>query len=639
MRLLMGRVRYRMLTVGGPKYRAFCLALLLLAGWGYARGSDEAAGPAVWQVADFGAVPDDGQDDTVAFHRAAEALMKSPGAILELDAGTYRLGVENSPQPGAVTFRDLDRVTIRGRGANATRLLITSPRHGGLHFISCRDTRVERLCIDYDPLPFTQGRALVVNRDDGWFDFAVDPGFPALSEPWFADAPKPYGQWGMIFERDAPLLKRGAPDHLMLKTWRQIARSVWRVWVEPEYKTALNALKPGDRFVHLARHGRGAAVLFQHCRGGGAYNVTICASPSLAVCMVGGGPVTCEGVIVTVPADSGRLISTDADGVHCQQMEIGPRILNCVFRYMADDAVNIYYYPGRVVDRLSDSVLVADARNEIRANDRLIFFDEQAGAVTGEAVVSAVEQVPGGDGAPRLRVVLDRPVPAVRPRGLPEKGDAVYNMSRCGSGFEIRGNLMAAHRRYGLMLKAPDGLVENNLLDQLGGCGIVIGNDPFWPEGVLPSRIRIAGNILRDCGRSAHYGVSPWGAAIQIGTWSLAGPARDRACGVFTLNNNRVLNPMGSAVSLTSVEDVSIDTLGIIQSPQAVPPREAPLIRIENADLIDIRNVTASAPRPEVTALVETFDSCGPDIAVTDMRAALPPGVPLWRDSRSGRRP
>jgi len=602
-------------------------------------GGDETGAPQVWSITEFGAKPDDAEDDRAAFARAASILARNPVGTLELEAGTYRLGAPDSPDPCVISFQGLDRITIRGRGANATRLLITSPRHGGVRFFQCRDSRLEGVTVDYDPVPFTQGRILAVNRQEGWYDFAVEPGFPGLSEPWFADAPKPYGQWGMLFARDAPLLKRAAPDHLLLDRWQQVARSVWRVWVAKGAEPVLKSMAMGDRFVHLARHGRGGAVFFHQCRDCGVYNVTIWASPSLAVCVVGGGPVTCDGLIVTVPPGSSRLISADADGVHCQQMEKGPRILNSVFRYMADDAVNIYYYPGRVVDRLSESVLIVDSHNEIRAGDQLVFFEEQEGGIDGEARAAGVEQVPGENGVPRFRLILDRPVPEVQTRLQNSKGDAVYNMSRCGAGFEIRGNFMGAHRRYGLMLKAPGGVVENNLLDQLGGCGIVVGNDPSWPEGVIPSEIRITGNLLRDCGRTAPYGISPWGAAIQIGTWSLKGPARDRGVRDITLEQNRVLNPMGAAVTLTSVEDVVLTGLAVVQDPKAAPPRDAPLIRIENADAVTVSHVTAIAGRPEVTALVETTADCGGACTVTDLHAVLPPGVPLWRDGRAGRNP
>ncbi|HOK89534.1 MAG TPA: hypothetical protein PK379_05870 [Candidatus Hydrogenedentes bacterium] len=604
-----------------------------------AGGDDGKAASRAWPVDQFGAVPDDDQDDRQAFQRAAVTLAQYPGSALELGPGTYRLGAPGDQDPCALTFRNLEGVTIRGRGANLTRLLITSPRHGGVRFFQCRDTRLEGVTIDYDPLPFTQGRVLAVCRASGWYDFAVEPGFPLLSEPWFADAPKPYGQWGMLFERDAPLLKRGVPDHLLLDRWQQVARSVWRVWVAKGAEPVLASMAVGDRFAHLARHGRGGALFFHQCRGGGAFNVTIHASPSLAVCVVGGGPVTMDGLIVTTPPGSRRLVSTDADGVHCQQMETGPRVLNSVFRYMADDAVNIYYYPGRVIDRLSDSVLIVDGANEMRAGDRLVFFDEQEGRVTGEAEAAALEQVPGEGGIPRVRLMLDRTVPNVQARHQGGKGDAVYNMSRCGAGFEIRGNLMSAHRRYGMMLKAPGGVVEDNVLDQLGGCGIVVGNDPFWPEGVIPSAIQITGNLLRDCGRSAPYGASPWGANIQVGTWSMRGPARDRATREITLRNNRALNPMGAAVTLTSVEQVTLEGLAIAQDPKVVPPREAPLIRIENADDVVVSGVRATAPRPEVTALVETTGDCGGVFSVSDLHATLPPGAPLWRDERAARRP
>ena len=45
----------------------------------------------VVSVTDFGAVPDDGRDDTRALRRAAEYCRTHPGTTLVMPAGVYRL--------------------------------------------------------------------------------------------------------------------------------------------------------------------------------------------------------------------------------------------------------------------------------------------------------------------------------------------------------------------------------------------------------------------------------------------------------------------------------------------------------------------------------------------------------------------
>ena len=80
-------------------------------------------------------------------------------------------------------------------------------------------------------------------------------------------------------------------------------------------------------------------------------------------------------------------------------------------------------------------------------------------------------------------------------------GLCIYNLTRCGADYVIRNNRFCNHRRHGMMLKAPHGLVEGNILDGLGGLGIVVGNDPEWPEGAIPFDLTIRNNSIKDVGR------------------------------------------------------------------------------------------------------------------------------------------
>ena len=53
-----------------------------------------------------------------------------------------------------------------------------------------------------------------------------------------------------------------------------------------------------------------------------------------------------RGLEVRFAPGTNRLLTTDADGVHCQQNRSGPVIEDCYFEGMADDAINIYAPPN-----------------------------------------------------------------------------------------------------------------------------------------------------------------------------------------------------------------------------------------------------------------------------------------------------
>ena len=72
--------------------------------------------------------------------------------------------------------------------------------------------------------------------------------------------------------------------------------------------------------------------------------------------------------------------------------------------------------------------------------------------------------------------------------------DTLYNLDGCGAGFQIRRNHMNGNRRYGCLLRAGGGVVEDNVFEDTTGAGVVLTNEPDWPEGPVPWGIRIRRN-------------------------------------------------------------------------------------------------------------------------------------------------
>ncbi|MGE4490797.1 MAG: hypothetical protein AB7E95_14745, partial [Kiritimatiellales bacterium] len=55
-------------------------------------------------------------------------------------------------------------------------------------------------------------------------------------------------------------------------------------------------------------------------------------------------------------------------------------------------------------------------------------------------------------------------------------------------------------RRYGLLLKASYGLVENNVFEGLSLKGMVLENNIGWPEGFWAQNLVIQSNRISECG-------------------------------------------------------------------------------------------------------------------------------------------
>ncbi len=608
--------------------------LLLAAGIGVhaVSESSESSPPrrAVVKARDYGVLPEPERDAGPALRSLLSTVIAAGApAEIQLEAGRYRIG--DGPSYGsALAIDKAANVTLRGVGA-ATELILTNPRQGGIFIANSQDVWIEDLVIDHDPLPYTQGHVMLINPEAGWFDFIVQPGYPTLDETWFAEAPKPYGQWGMIFDADAPCLKEGATDFIFMDRWERLGRRVWRMHPVQDQRDRLGDMHLGDRFVHLARHGKGAAVFFWRSKDCGARRVAVYASQSLAFGSVSADRVVLEEVAVCARPDTDRLLSANADGVHCQQNIRGPLIRKSRFERMADDGVNIYYPPNRVRAIISDAVFRASRGGVIEAGDTVQVFDPKQGRVLVEGIAKEVRLTPDDE----YRIALDRSLGAVDGDGT---GLTVYNLSRCGSDYEIADNVFRNHRRHAMMLKASHGRIEGNVIEGVGGLGMVIGNDPEWPEGVIPYDLLIKRNSIKDVGRSRWYGEAANGAAIQIMTKALDGRlAAEWRASEMTLDNNIIVNPPGAALYIGAAHDVLVKNLRAYYREGGRIPRDAAAVIIENAAGIILQQPRIESETEHPVACVLIGDSVAPGNAgaiVENLRFSGPAGVKTVVDLR-----
>jgi len=558
----------------------------------------------VFRVGDFGATPDDGSDAGPGIRAAIEAAKAAgPGASVVLEAGVYTVASAAGRGGVCLPLDGCEGVTVRGQGS-ATEIVVTNPRYQVFHLNACRDTVVRDFVVDYDPPPFTQGTIVSVDLEGETFEYELQEGFPSLAEPWFAECPEPYGKWGMLFDREERRLKTGAPDHLFMTRWEPVSGRVWRMHPAEGQKGKIRAMEPGDPFVYMARSG-GAVVFFNGCADCMVEGVTIHASPGLAMALVGNEQVTVRGVKILFREGTDRLLTTDADGVHCQQNRKGPIIESCLFEGMADDSINIYCPPNVVLEAPSPTELVVRKHTRMRDGDRFQVYDARAGRMVGEATA-----VKAADEGGTYRLTLDQPVEGVTPGKDHTDADCVYNLSACGAGFVIRNNTFRLHRRHGIYLRAGAGLVEHNTIERVAGFGISISNEPNWPEGPVPWGITVRNNFVRGVGYAAGYAGSPLGAGIQAQSAKLGhAPAAERAARDFTFESNTIVDPPGSGFYLGALTGAVLrDNTVVYPDAPRVHDGAAPVI-VRNADGVVVEGLRIVSAAP-VDPMVRVLDDC-----------------------------
>ena len=83
-------------------------------------------------------------------------------------------------------------------------------------------------------------------------------------------------------------------------------------------------------------------------------------------------------------------------------------------------------------------------------------------------------------------------------------GSVIISNRRMGNGFRIRNCTMGHNRARGLLIKASDGVIENNLIEGVEGWAVQISPEYEWMEGGYSRNIPIRGNTFRANGGSVH---------------------------------------------------------------------------------------------------------------------------------------
>lgn len=552
-----------------------------------------------FHVRDYGAVPD-GQTDAGPALRAAlhAALAAGPGTEVRLDRGVYRVSPA-APRQICLPVHQATNLVIRGEPGQ-TLLVVTDPAAGAFGFGTCEKVIIRDLAIDYDPLPFCQGTIRAVDRQAGTFDLEVAAGYPTPDASNFIQAIEPYGKWGMIMDPALRRIRTGTPDHYMTPRWEHRGDRTWRFSVADEHhRRNLEHMRVGDAYVHLAR-GHGSAIFAQACQDIAIENVTVHAAPGLAVGLVGNqGEILVRRLQVRFAPGTSRLLTANADGVHCQQNRSGPVIEDCYFEGMADDAVNIYAPPNVLREIRSGSEWLVSAGTLLRTGDRLQVLDPVAGRVRGEVRVLNVNPEPRG-----VLIRIETALAGARAGADHRTADTLYNLDACGAGFQIRRNHMNGHRRYGCLLRAGRGQVEDNLFEDTTGAGVVLTNEPDWPEGPVPWDITIRRNRFLRGGTCLGYADSRHGAALTVRATRLGhGLAEAEAIRNVVIENNSFEDRAGIALFVGGASDVRVLNNHIFAGTGAQRRQAGPGILVEQSSgvaladnrIVDVRAGTTAA--------------------------------------------
>lgn len=457
-------------------------------------------------LSDFGGFPDDGKDDTFAIMKALDFCKKvgitGSATKLIFKKGKYDLfSKDTNAKSHLVYLNNANNILIEGNGAEIT---VHNPLKGFLTIFKSTNIIVKDLFIDYDPLPFTQGKVVAVDIKNKTFDLKIDAGFPSLKENMFQEATR---VWGMLMDPTIPgKLKDGAPNLFNSKEFEDIGSNVFRVKLGQI--GLLRHIEVGDLYVHIART-NGRTIFTTAASKNITYlNITSYSSPAgtyAANNMEEWNVIGCQ-----VKLKPGRIHSANADCFHVNGGKFGPWIENSLFEGYSDDAINMKATRAVILEQKSSTELIV--KQTVKKGDVIRIFNPREGILIGQYEVIENKFL----GNAKMQIILDKPIDQKLDVGDTKKNDIIYVDTQSNESFVIRNNTFRNARRYGILLQNSYGIIERNMFENLSQSAISAYNGADWGEGFVAHNIVINQNVFNNCGYDITYLKEYNAAAIRM---------------------------------------------------------------------------------------------------------------------------
>lgn len=388
------------------------------------------------------------------------------------------------------TLRDLADMEIMAEGAT---FWFEPPLVHGLLFENCRNVIVRGLVIDFTVPCWFQAKVTAVDRESKTIRATIMEGY----EPRDATGqPETEGQRAIVFyDKDGRFINhRHSPG-----SWR-LSEDGREVICHDIGVSGIPArLQPGDHVVGTLR--TGAALRSRGCAGMRFEDVAVWSSPGQAVNETGGaGAHVYRRVRATRRPATNRLHAFGADIFHLSAADRGPSLERCDLAYGADDVVNIHGRFGRVVKRVDDRHWHLEGVYE--TGDTIAFWDQRSITLLGTATIVEATPTPAGPTVEindhhaargEYLVEIDTPL------SLPILSLVVMAGKRSAAGFVVRDCWLHDTFQRVLINGAPDGLFENNTLQNLGhGLAVQFETWGPWMEGPFARDLCIRNNRFLD---------------------------------------------------------------------------------------------------------------------------------------------
>lgn len=437
--------------------------------------------------------------------RINEAI-KSGASQVVIPSGRYYIAPTNQTHLLIKNAHDLEII------AYGVEMICTETTLA-LAFYDCSNVALRGLTIDYDPLPFTQGRIVSMSADKQTHEIELLRGYrdDGIIRGWKYE----------IFDPQDLVLRYGSYYD---PTVERIGDRKLRVTKAPHFaKMRDKPEQVGDIVVidsdytphGVQAHGvviyRGTNLELEditmyssNCFG---FFEAECSGTTYARCRVDRRSADDDLVAREFP----RVRSLNADAFHSKYAKIGPTYIECFARFQGDDCIAINGDYHLVMESQSRTLRVMgkDQMN-IQVGDRLEMISSEGVRLPYARVTRVVPANAISDlemqfltaqtmcpyiksGKKRMyEVAVDAPVEL-------ERGSMIASANRMGNGYLVQSCYLGLNRSRGLAVKASHGRIFGNHFVDTRMPTILMNPDLYWLEAGSACDIEIIDNTFEKC--------------------------------------------------------------------------------------------------------------------------------------------
>lgn len=465
-------------------------------------------------VRSFGAIPNDGKDDTKALRKAAEYCRNNPGTILTFQPGIYNLADKDAiqteqralagefgknveevvfqpdfPYSIGLDFACTSNITLKAEGA-------TLLCEGWMEIISITNAKnftIEGLTIDYLRKPFSHGKVIATASDHFDVQFSneriITDKTPMMRLSLWDHNYSHLNPDNFVYYTDFQLLENN-----VVRFPRQIPDS----------------LLGATANVNHCHHFR-PAILIQDSHDTTLKKVTIHAHAGMGIVGFDSHNITMEELSVK-PAP-GYYHSTNTDATHFASCSGLIRFNACYFQGQGDDATNVHGYYQTIIhteDNHAELQVKAPTYTHTQALDAPLVGDtlELVEITTLQPVKNLIvlksSHLPN---ATSCEVELSEPLPT------DYQNYYLMNISKLPR-LEFVNNVVNSHLARGVLVKTRGAKIANNIFRHCSGTAIHVGAESWWHEGTHAKNVEITDNMILGCGLGA--GTQGGAAGISV---------------------------------------------------------------------------------------------------------------------------